>query len=52
MNGEWRMRAGRKILTTIAIAIVAGAFGCAKQPKSDMLFVYSGDCQGYLEPCG
>jgi len=35
----------------IAALLAVSGFGCAK-PKSDLLFVYSGDVQGYLEPCG
>lgn len=31
-------------------AILATA-GCGKR-QSDLLVVYTGDCQGYLDPCG
>jgi len=47
------MRGWRRFLqAAVAIGVGAGAMGCAKKPQSDLLFVYSGDCQGYLEPCG
>jgi hypothetical protein len=33
-----------------ALAFVASA-ACSRAPR-ELLFVYSGDCQGYVEPCG
>lgn len=33
-----------------ALALVASA-ACSRAPR-ELLFVYSGDCQGYVEPCG
>jgi hypothetical protein len=40
---DWRIFLG-------GLALCLGA-GCSR-PHDDLLVVYSGDCEGYLEPCG
>lgn len=35
---------------TVVAAMLAGA-ACSRAPR-ELLLVYSGDCQGYVEPCG
>jgi 2',3'-cyclic-nucleotide 2'-phosphodiesterase (5'-nucleotidase family) len=38
---------------TLAVALVAAGLGTACGDRSsELLVVYSGDCQGYIEPCG
>ena len=32
------------------LALMLAAAGCGR--STDLLLVYSGDCQGYLDPCG
>jgi hypothetical protein len=35
----------------VGIAVLLGAAGCGNH-HGDLLVVYTGDCQGYLDPCG
>lgn len=44
--GQRRWRAG----AAVAVTLVAGV-ACNRAPR-ELLFIYSGDCQGYVEPCG
>jgi hypothetical protein len=41
----------RKRLLVALLASGLAAAGCAKR-SDELLVVYSGDCQGYLDPCG
>jgi hypothetical protein len=44
-NGAW-------VRGLVLVLGLVGAAGCGKRPSGDLLLVYSGDCQGYLDPCG
>lgn len=45
------MRFERVVWWMFAVLGVAAA-GCGGDRRDTLLVVYSGDCQGYIEPCG
>lgn len=51
-RGEWAVRL-RNVMgsTLVGAALLLGTSGCTDR-RSQVLLVYSGDCQAYIEPCG
>ena len=46
-----RFDARRLGFWALLVAALSAAAACSRSPH-ELLFVYSGDCQGYIEPCG
>jgi hypothetical protein len=46
-----RFEAWRLGSRVVLVALLSAVAACSRGPR-DLLFVYSGDCQGYVEPCG
>lgn len=40
-------------LAILLVALALVGLGCSAPPDdTELLLVYSGDCKGYIEPCG
>ncbi len=47
----WKFTRGGHLLVLAGLAVLGLIAGCDKR-SGEFLLVYSGDCQGYIEPCG
>ena len=53
MHRESRTRRPPWGLALTLVLLVLVGVGCSAKPDdAELLLVYSGDCKGYIEPCG
>ena len=54
MHREFRTRRPPWCLALTLVLLVLIGLGCSanKPDDAELLLVYSGDCKGYIEPCG